>query len=1072
MFGCNWRQGRTSFSVLRGGAFIAVLWLAAVIQPCLAKSPGWPAFRGDAQRSGLSPETLALPLAPAWTYQPAQPPSPAWPAPALTNYAILYGPLQQTLNFDAAFHVVADAESVYFGSSSEDAVFCLDAATGRERWRFVTQGPVRLPPALHKGMLLAGSDDGHLYALDARTGKLRWKYRAGDADKRLPGNGRMISLWPVRCGIVADGDLVYFTAGLFPTHGVYLCAVKADTGRQVFKRALNFAAQGTMLASADQLFVATGRTAFWGCDRKDGRPLVRYGSSDPWKTNLVGGSFALLVDGALATGPSEDGQFHWFNLWRKTPSFRSHANAMLAREDRVYVLGKGRLSALDRAAYLGDQKPRKEPVPLWSAAAGQAATMIGVGDKLVAGGPGEIAVFETADGTKSWSATIPGAVEGLAFCQGRLYASLDNGQTICFQSGLAAASTGTPAPAPDAVKPFPDNPLLARAAEAALSNAGVTKGYCLVLQAGTGQLAYEIAKRSEFRVVCHEENPAKFEALREKLLKTGWYGRRIEAHQGSAKALPYPKYFANLIVAEGVLTEGASLPAADQVLRVLRPYGGTAHLMAAADAKLARQLAKWGQELPDWRVTTNELVHGVARRGAPPGGGEWSHFYGDPGNTACSGDEIRSGPMELQWFGPPGPHEMVDRHKKGPAPLFVNGRLFIPGFNYLAALDAYNGYILWEQRIPQSVRVAAFKDSSSIVATDSQVLVAAADACLVLDAQTGELRRRIPLAGAATNRAWGYLAAAEGLIIGSVAQAAGSLRTQTKLDDKIIWRNDQPVVCSSSVFAVDRATGQAVWQYAAGSGALINPTFAIGNGRLYFVESANRQTLASPDGRIRLADLLGQGAKITALDLKTGVPIWVRDHDLTALQQVIYLSYAKETVLLSGSRYVTVTPEETKGLPKPTQLKRIRYDLLAFDARTGDPKWNVTATPNYDYVLDGGHGEQVQHPAIVDEIIYGPDFAFHLQTGRPYEGWKWKKSHKCATLSTSRYCAFSRFTDAKLPYIFDLQSGKSEPLTTATRPGCWINTIPAGGLILIPEASAGCTCEYAIQTSLALAPAD
>ena len=108
----------------------------------------------------------------------------------------------------------------------------------------------------------------------------------------------------------------------------------------------------------------------------------------------------------------------------------------------------------------------------------------------------------------------------------------------------------------------------------------------------------------------------------------------------------------------------------------------------------------------------------------------------------------------------------------------------------------------------------------------------------------------------------------------------------------------------------------------------------------------------------------------------------------------------------------------------------------------------------------------------MEDVVYGPGFAFHLLSGKPYAGWKWQKSAKCATLSTSRYCAFSRFTLAKLPYVFDLKSGKSTPLSTATRPGCWINTIPAGGLVLIPEGSAGCTCEYPFQTSLALGPAD
>ena len=165
-------------------------------------------------------------------------------------------------------------------------------------------------------------------------------------------------------------------------------------------------------------------------------------------------------------------------------------------------------------------------------------------------------------------------------------------------------------------------------------------------------------------------------------------------------------------------------------------------------------------------------------------------------------------------------------------------------------------------------------------------------------------------------------------------------------------------------------------------------------------------------------------------------------------------------------------PAETKGFKKPEQLTRVRYDLLAFDAADGSPRWAATGIPSYDEVLSGSHGEQVQHPAIVGDVIYGPGFAFNLLTGKKHDGWAWQKSHKCATISTSRYCAFSRFSKEKLPYIFDLQSGQGTPMTTVTRPGCWINTIPAGGLVVIPEASAGCTCEYPFQTSLALIPAE
>jgi outer membrane protein assembly factor BamB len=291
-------------------------------------------------------------------------------------------------------------------------------------------------------------------------------------------------------------------------------------------------------------------------------------------------------------------------------------------------------------------------------------------------------------------------------------------------------------------------------------------------------------------------------------------------------------------------------------------------------------------------------------------------------------------------------------------------------------------------------------------------------------------------------------------------------------ENEIVWGNLQPVVCSTSVFAADPDTGKTIWEYAARAGAIANPSICIGGGRVYFIESLNGKTLEPGDGRIRIPDLVGGGARLVALDLKTGVPAWTKEADLRVIQHVLYASYSSETLLVTGSRYVEVDPAETKGRARPAQLKRIRYDLFAFDARTGSPRWKSTGIPSYDHILTGDHGEQIQHPAIVGDVVYGSGFGFSLSTGKPHAGWVWEKSAKCAPLSLSRYCAFSRFAKEKLAHLFDLETGKGAPLVLATRPGCWINTIPAGGIILIPEGGSGCTCEYPIQTSLALVPAD
>lgn len=48
--------------------------------------------------------------------------------------------------------------------------------------------------------------------------------------RRVPGNGRIISVWPIRTGVLVDGGVAYCCAGLFLQEGVYMCALDAKTG--------------------------------------------------------------------------------------------------------------------------------------------------------------------------------------------------------------------------------------------------------------------------------------------------------------------------------------------------------------------------------------------------------------------------------------------------------------------------------------------------------------------------------------------------------------------------------------------------------------------------------------------------------------------------------------------------------------------------------------------------------------------------------------------------------------------------------------------------------------------------
>jgi len=181
----------------------------------------WPQWHYDAGRSATSPDTLPDELHLQWLRQlPA--PRPAWP------------PSQPSLRFDVSYSPVAAGKMLFVPSMVTDTVTAYDTETGQQRWQFFTEGPVRFAPVFHDGKLYAGSDDGYLYCLDAAKGTLLWKFRGGPTDRKILGNGRLISTWPVRGGPVLKGGVIYFTAGIWPFMGIFVHAVDAESGEPVW----------------------------------------------------------------------------------------------------------------------------------------------------------------------------------------------------------------------------------------------------------------------------------------------------------------------------------------------------------------------------------------------------------------------------------------------------------------------------------------------------------------------------------------------------------------------------------------------------------------------------------------------------------------------------------------------------------------------------------------------------------------------------------------------------------------------------------------------------------------------
>lgn len=1040
----------------------AALQFLACFLAVAAPAEDWPTFMHDRARSGVSGESLNFPLSEQWSYTPPAEPVRAWPSPQAG-----YNELPK-LAFDDATHVAMAGDTVFFGSSVDNGIHAVDARSGAKRWTFFTEGPVRLAPTVVEGRVYAGSDDGLVYCLDAKDGRLVWSARPGSGTTRILGAGRMSSLWPIRTGILVDGGVAYCGAGIFPARETAVAAFDAATGKPLWKTSTTpksgeayvaLAPQGYLLATADQLYVPCGRTAPLAYARADGASrgsMVKTYLIVPSK-GVVSGDYGVLVDDLYYLGSQNE--LHCYTPDGKHVSTVREAAQLVATKSHYFRLTGppvpkyGRdtverphvITAFDRAAC--DAAPRRGTLPKeaakWTFNGPQLQLVIATSSHVIIGGSNSVVAVDIATGKPAWTGKVDGVAKGLAVANGRLVVSTENGRMHCFGSGVPTLALATKAaPANDA--------RVAALAEAVVKESGVTRGYALLLGENAAALATELARRTTLRIHIAEPDAAKAAATRAALSTAGLYGARVEVDlvpTGATNGLPYPPYFANLLVVDAAsLSQGAVTARA--LLRVLKPNGGVL-------------LAGTGAPDPSWAkagaLATAQLGGPAAWtklvRGALPGARDWTHQYADAGNSGSSDDERVRGRPEVLWYGEPGADKMHDRHRRSEAPLSLGGRMFVEGTRQLTktplllSFDAYNGLPYWEREFPGAERLDITQDCGNLAASPHGLFVAADKECHQLDLITGATRQTFPVPTGKDGSAsvWAYVAVEGDLLIGS--SSAGYQFSRT-------------------VFAYDLRTGQLKWRY--DSAAMRNSTIAIQGGKAFFVEHRGQTNAPKVLTTMEAHKEIGKPkpAKpegppppyvrtVVALDLATGQPVWAQDHNLTLCGSWtgnLCLTAKNGVLLLSGvySAY---------GAPKGDENERRALALFATD---GTPLWNQAI------------GNRVR-PVLVGEHVIGRPKSYDLRSGATVTKagpkgpipWTVPANGACGQMSASAGMLFYR---DGYTMMRDADTGGTLMAFTGMRPGCLINIIPAGGVIVQVEASSGCTCYHAIQSTVAFVP--
>ena len=938
------------------------------------------------------------------------------------------------MSFDRASHVVAAGGLICFGSSADSTVTALDVATGDQRWKFIAGGPIRFAPTVWKDRLFVTSDDGFLYALQLATGELIERWRGGPDGGRVLGNTQIVSRWPARGGVVIRDGILYWGAGIWQSEGIYLHAMNPDTGERLWTNDTSggiempqphgganaksgVSAQGYLLASDQRLFVPTGRAVPASFHRSSGE-FEYYRLQE---NTRIGHTSAVLHGDLFYNGGYAYQAVDGSVLADRLPG------VVAAYPDGVIHGTANRLAAFTVGTKESvDRRGETVVVPAhesrWQANKIPAGTsLIIAGDTIVSSGQNQIATVSLETGDKLWSAKVDDVAYGLAVSDGRLIVSTASGAIHCFADAATEKSKNVVHRNESVEQPYPTDEAVSQAAAAILKSANITAGYCVDLGCGDGHLAYELAKQSDLFIVGIEPNEETVAEARRKLLAAGLYGVRVTIHQAELSESQLPTSFANLIVSRQSMTKGQNFVDSSEVKRLQRPFGGAACLGSPEEMS-------------------------IRRRGQPEGAGEWTHMYSNPANTLCSTDTIK-GPLTAVWYRDIDLN-LPQRHGRGPSPLFSKGRLFAEGLDDLIAVDAYNGRPLWrfEQKgildayNADHLAGSAVTGSNVCVAGDS-IFLRNGGKCFRIDAATGQVKDtfKTPSHPDGTAASWGYIACQDGVLFGSTANESHIVKHAYIRADAHMQKQFSE---STSLFAIDVASGKLLWQYTA-KNSIRHNAIAIGSDRLFLID----RILAADDLLSNAPARRGDKPKqppvehatgvLVTLDIETGKEYWQTDKDIFGT--TLSFSDQHDILLMFYQPTRFRLPSERGGR------------IAAFHASDGYKLWEKKVAYNTRPLINGD--TIIAHPSAL-ELLSGEAKALSVP-----------KSYGCGQISGSRNLLM--FRSGTLGY-FDFTREAGTENYGGIRPGCWVNALPVGGLVLVPDASAGCSCSYQNRSWVAL----
>lgn len=1102
-----------------------IVCFLVMVSALSAAGSDWPAYRRDARRSAVSDDRLEFPLQAVWRRQARLVPRPAFEDPLKhpTNidFAFIRDFSQPVLlDFDHAFHPVSAGGLVFFGSSADDSVRCLSLETGEQRWAFVTGGPVRFAPHVVSDRVYFASDDGFVYCLDASDGKIVWKFRAAPNERQLVGNGRMISRWPLRSGVLVIDGVVYVTAGMWPAEGVFVYALDAKSGRVRWANdtsgTLNqptanrtaytitgVAPTGYLLAANDVLVVPTGRSMPASYSQQDGRLLA---STAPSYQNRRGGPAECIdVHGSVIFGyPRErlTGSDYSVRYAHKLPNLTPYGafrGDRVLSADRTFLAVNDLMRCLDiNSRYTKGKVIWQEPCPskkLRCLALSANALLLGIDDSVVA--------RDRKTGRPLWDQSgLDGYVHSIAVADERLLVATDSGSIYCF----AATKPGVSA----VLDRLAETPIaVARTTAAGKTNEArlfasiaankLHRGQALVIGETDTKLAVQIAAMSELQVVLLLDDPRAVATARQTLLDTFAPGQgQVSVRNDVARhPLPFADFAFNLIVAKGdVATERAS-----ELHRVLRPAGGMLHIMDAGDDEKAIEAAMIRAAQIDSsdddktreasgpselsRVEPRSLLAKIAntnrmlifRRGKLPGSLDW--------DSETSTDQRVKWPLELLWFGGPGSKRTGSGSR---APIAAGGRNFVIGKNHLIALDAYNGAELWSRTLPYLYRkIGGLRNmpgpiqpwlTQSINADDNHVWLNCGHVVYTLDAATG---RQLAVHGKLPAAPVKELAD-EGLrIVMNQFQKPGPRGVTSETHEsptpagqiRINAIDDKQLTISLELQPDIVIDDRVYWELFLDVRPPSHRANLYDRGIFQLIAWPSKGTVTPGAGVAHpmcSVEVENEGKRLViSIDLKELTELRVATLDDFCFAAALNHPTGADQKSMAGNRaYLrwehyadAFATSLNNGWPR---IRRLRAsDDLENDSHMTRELRPISELPKLA-LTSGRIGEVGQRAGSIVKLSGMRETPLSLEESV----FEFNRGKGCGRLVGAGSLQVLR--SGTLAF-YDLQDDSGMRYFGGVRPACSISAVPAQGLVFAAEGSSGCSCNYNFKTTLALAPA-